>query len=370
MNLRIPGPIPVPADILDAMSKPMINHRGPEFKDLLHRVTDRLKRVFDTGGDVYLFAASGTGALEAAVVNTLSPGDRVLSASAGAFGDRFGDIAEAYGADVIRLGVPWGAAVSSDEVRSALGANDDVDAVLITHNETSTGVTMDLESIAKVVKDEFDKLLLVDGVSSVCSLPLRTDDWRCDVVATASQKGWGVPPGLAFISFSERAWRAHAEARMPRFYFDVAAYKRYFEAGQTPFTPTLSVMFALDVVLDRILDEGMESVFERHARIGSMVREGVRRLGLSLFADERVASNTVTAVNVPEGVDARQLMGIMRERHNVVLAGGQQSLSGRIFRVGHMGFCAPEEIVETLDALEATLRQLGFTPAVGTPQEA
>ncbi len=359
MNLRTPGPIPVPDDALEAMSGPMINHRGPEFKDLLYRVTDKLKRVFETQGDVYILTASGTGALEAAIVNTLSPGDRVLSASGGAFGDRFGGIAETYGARVVKLSVRWGTAVSPDELRRALEANSDVKAVLVTHNETSTGVTIDLEAISGVVR-EFNKLLLVDGVSSVSSIPLRTDSWGCDVVATASQKGWAVPPGLAFLSFSERAWQAHSQARMPRFYFDVAAYKRSFENGQPPFTPTLSVMFALDLVLDRMLEEGMQSVFERHARVGDMTRLGMKRLGLSLFADERVASNTVTAVTVPEAVDGRGLLEVIREEHNVVLAGGQQSLSGKIFRVGHMGYCTPSDVQEVLDALAVALPKLGF----------
>ena len=366
MNLRIPGPIPVPDDILEAMSGPMINHRGPEFKDILFRVTDRLKQVFETKHDVYVLTASGTGAMEAAIVNTLSPGDKVLCASAGVFGNRFGQIAESYGADVITLSVPLGTAVEPVLVREALDANPGVKAVLVTHNETSTGVTMDLDAIAKVVKGEFGKLLLVDGISSVCSLPLPTDSWGCDVVTAASQKGWMLPPGLAFISFSEQAWEAHAQARMPRFYFDLSAYKRYHEIGQPPFTPAVSIMFALDRALDKILSEGMSRIFERHAEIGRMTREGVTRLGLSVFPDESVASNTVTAVNVPERVDARRLLALMREEHGVVLAGGQQSLSGKIFRVGHMGYTEPEDIQEVINALSAVLPQLGFViSAVG-----
>ena len=202
MNLRIPGPIPVPSDIIEKMAMPMINHRGPEFKDLLHNVTTKLKQVFETDSDIFILSTSGTGALETAIVNTLSPGDVVLSASAGAFGDRFADIAESHGATVIRLKVPWGNAITPNDIELALTNNNAITAVLVTHNETSTGVTIDLEAIAVVVK-AFDKLLLVDGVSSVSSIPLRTDAWNCDVVATASQKGWSVPPGLAFVSFSK-----------------------------------------------------------------------------------------------------------------------------------------------------------------------
>ena len=361
MNLRTPGPVPVPDDILNAMAEPMINHRGPEFRDLLYSITDRLKQVYQTENDLYILTSSGTGAMEAAVVNSLSPGDRALCATAGVFGDRFGQIAELYGVHVVTLRFPNGTAVDPVKVREALDANPDIKAVLVAHNETSTGVAHDLHGIAQVVKGEFDKLLLVDGISSVCSLPLPTDGWGCDVVVSASQKGWMLPPGLAFISFSERAWEAHAESKMPRFYFDVSTYKRYYEIGQTPYTPALSAMFALDLALDIILREGIGSIFERHADIGRMTREGVKRLGLSLFPEEANASNTVTAVNVPEGVDAQRLLSAMSDEHGVVLAAGQQSLRGKIFRIGHLGACSPDEIQEVLDALEQVLPKVGHT---------
>ena len=368
MNLRIPGPIPVPEDILEAMSGPMINHRGPEFKEILYRTTDGLKHVFQTEGDVYILTASDTGAMEAAIVNTLSPGDRVLNVSIGVFGERFGKIAAAFGADVTELSFPMGEAVDIDALRQTLNAHPEIEAVLVTHNETSTGVANDLAAIAQVAKSEFDKLLLVDGIGSVCSLPVQTDAWGCDVVATASQKGWMLPPGLAFLSFSERAWAAHEKASMPRFYFDVSAYKRYFEIGQPPYTPSVSMMFALDLALSKILTEGLGSMFERHATIGRMTRDGVKGLGLSLLPDERVASDTVTAVKIPEGVDASKLLGMMREEYDVVLGGGQQSLSGKIFRIGHMGYCAPEEIQEVLSGLAEVLPKVGFVGgAVETP---
>lgn len=362
MNLRIPGPIPVTDDILEAMTHPMFNHRGPEFKDLLYRTTEGLKRVFETTSDVYILTSSGSGAMEAAVTNTLSPGDKLLNVNVGVFGERFGIIANTFGAEVDTLEFPFGKAVDLDKLRDTLKANSDYNAVCVTHNETSTGVTNDLEAIAKVVK-EFDLLLLVDGISSVCSLPLRTDAWGCDVVATASQKGWGLPPGLAFISFSERAWEAHKTSTMPRFYFDMSMYKRYFEIGQPPYTPAISLVVALDLALNKILDEGLGGVFERHAGIGQMTRDGVKGIGLSLFPDEDVASNTVTAVSVPEGVDAAALITKVREEHNVVLAGGQQSLNGKIIRIGHMGNVAPEEIQETIDALATVLPKMGFKPS-------
>ena len=361
MNLRIPGPIPVPDDILSAAAEPMINHRGPEFEEILYRTTDGLKQVFETEGDVFIITGSGTAAMEAAVVNTLSPGDPVLCATVGEFGNRFGEIAAAYGAEVTTLSFPYGSAVDVDALRRSL-AESDYRAVLVTHNETSTGVTIDLEAVAGVIRSESDALVLVDGISSVCSIPLRTDAWGCDVVATASQKGWMLPPGLSFISFGARAWEAQASAKMPRFYLDLAAYRRYFQIGQPPYTPSVSLMFALDAALERILSEGMGSIFERHASIGRMTRAGIKDLGLSLFCDERVASDTVTAVSAPDGVDCGRLLGLMRTEHGVVLAGGQGSLSGSIFRVGHMGMCTAEEIQEVLDSLAVVLPQVGFDP--------
>ena len=361
MNLRIPGPIPVPDDILEEMSRPMINHRGPEYKDLLFSTTDRLKRVFETEGDVWIITGSGTAAMEAAVVNTLSPGDTVINATIGVFGNRFTDIASVFGADVTTLSFPFGEAIDLDILRKSLEDNPDTKAVMVTHNETSTGVTNDLEAVAGVVKGEFDKLLLVDGISSVASIPISTDAWGLDVVATASQKGWMLPPGFAFLSFGERAWQAHAEATMPRFYFDVAQYKKYYEIGQPPFTPSVSVMFALDVALDQLLSEGLGSVYERHAAIGQFTRDGVRKLGLDLFPkDEKNASNTVTAVSVPEGVDAAALLANLRTEHGVIISGGQASLAGKIFRIGHMGRTTEHEIQDTLDALEDVLPRLGF----------
>ena len=219
-DLRIPGPTPCPDDILESMATPMINHRGPEFAELIERVTENAKLVLNTKNNLFFFTSSGTGSLEAAVVNTLSPGDRVLAITIGAFGDRFANIAEIYGASVTVLRSELGQAADPDKVTSCLNNDPDIKAVLVTHNETSTGVTNDLESISKIVKNDFGKLLLVDGVSSVGSVPLKTDSWKCDAVASASQKGWMAPPGLAFLSFSLESWKANAYSTMPRFYFD------------------------------------------------------------------------------------------------------------------------------------------------------
>ena len=361
MNLRIPGPTPCPDYVLEAMTKQMINHRGPEFRDMLLRTTENLKKVFQTENDLLILTGSGTGGMEAAVVNTLSPGDVVLSVSIGVFGDRFAQIAEAYGASVVRLTFPWGTAADPEAIRKALAENPQVKAVLVTHNETSTGVTNDMDAISKVVK-EYDKLLLVDAISSLSSLPFHNDQWGCDVAISGSQKGYMVPPGLAFVSVSPRAWEAFKEAKMPRFYWDFGRAKTYLERGQNPWTPAVSVCFALDVALEAMMKEGMESIYHRHARVAQKARDGVKSLGLSIFAEERHASNTVTPVNVPTGVDASAILQQMQSEHQVVLAGGQGNLDGKIFRIGHLGYVTEEDITLVIDALGSVLPKVGFQP--------
>ena len=358
-NLRIPGPTPLPDEVLRAMSKQMINHRGVEFGQILNEVTAELKQLFQTKGDVFLLTGSGTGGLEAAIVNMLSPGDRVLSVSIGVFGDRFASIAKQFGAEVIPLSFEWGQAADADAVRQALRNEPGVKAVLVTHNETSTGVTNDLASISAVVK-EFDKLLLVDAISSLGSISLPVDEWHCDVTVTGSQKGWMAPPGLAMVSVSEEAWRIQANAKMPRFYWDFARAKNYLERGQTPWTPAVTAVFALSVSLEMMLAEGLPDIVARHARLGKTARDGVKSLGLSLFADESHASNTVTAVAASDGLDTKKMLKVLREEHEIVLAGGQQSLDGKIFRIGHLGWVGEDDIEKVMSALKVVLPQAGF----------
>jgi len=366
MQLRIPGPTPVPEDVLQAMKKQMINHRGKEFGELIHQLTDKLKGLFQTKEDVLILTGSGTGGMEAAVANTLSPGDKVLSVSVGAFGERFANIAEQFGAEVKRLGFEWGSAADSGAVRKALQADPAIKAVLVTHNETSTGLTNDLGSISAVVK-EFDKLLLVDAISSLGSIILPVDDWQCDVVVTASQKGWMAPPGLAMVSVSQKAWQAYAEAKMPRFYWDFAKAKKFLEEkGQTPWTPAVSTFYALAVALELIEQEGLPNVFARHARVAEAARSGIKALGLSLFPDEAYASNTTTAIKAPLGVDVKRLLQVLREEHQVILAGGQQQLEGKIFRIGHLGWVTEADIGEVIAALKAALPQAGYEVAQAT----
>jgi aspartate aminotransferase-like enzyme len=340
----------------------MINHRGPEFGDIMTRVTSRVKEVFETRNDLLILTTSGTGGMEAAVVNFLSPGDEVLCVSIGAFGDRFSQIAKAYGARATVLSYEWGKAADPDEVDKALAAGPGYKALLVTHNETSTGVTNPLEALARVAR-KHGVLTIVDAVSSLSAIPCPVDKWGLDVVVTGSQKGWMVPPGLAMMSVGERGWKANSEAKMQRYYFDVGKAKKSLESGQTPWTPVVSVFFALDVALDMMLKEGLEEIFARHARIGAFTRQQVRALGLELFADERFASNTVTAVKVPEGVDGKALNKMMREDYDTVLAGGQAALTGKIFRIGHLGLVSEADIQSCVDALRQALPRVGFTPA-------
>jgi aspartate aminotransferase-like enzyme len=337
----------------------MVNHRGPEFKTALASVTAKLKQVFQTKNDVLVLTGSGTGALEAAVVNMLSPGEKVLSVSIGVFGDRLASIAKQFGADVVSLRIDEGKAADPAAVAQAIKDNPGVNAVMVTHNETSTGVTNDLASLSKVIKGA-GKLLIVDAVSSMSSVNVPVDEWNLDVVVSGSQKGWMVPPGLAMVSVSPQAWQAHAKAKMPRFYWDFTKAKTSLEKNENPWTPAVSVVFALDVSLDMILKEGLENVFARHGRVGKAARDGVKALGLKLFADEKYASNTVTAVLPPESVDIKKLRQLIQADHEVVLAGGQGKLDGKIFRIGHLGLVNENDIKETLAALKDTLPKAGF----------
>ncbi len=338
----------------------MINHRGPEYKKMHLEVTEKVKAVFQTSNDVYLLTGSGTGGLEAAAVNMMSPGEKVLSVSIGVFGDRWANIARTFGADVVSLNYEWGQAARPEDIAKALKDNPAINTVMVTHNETSTGVTNDLEAIAKVVKGA-GKLLLVDAVSSLSSIDLQTDNWGCDVVVSGSQKGWMVPPGMAMVSISKDAWKAWEKAKMPRFYWDFGKCRSYLEKGENPWTPAISIVFAFSVALDMMLKEGLPAIFERHKKISAMTREGVKAMGMKLFAaDEKYASNTVTSVRFPEGVDGKKMRQILNQEFGIVTAGGQQKLDGQIFRVGHLGYVSEQDIKEVLSAIDKTLQKLGY----------
>ncbi|MBI4220888.1 MAG: alanine--glyoxylate aminotransferase family protein [Chloroflexi bacterium] len=354
-NLRIPGPVPLPDDILEAAGTQMMNHRGPEYADMLARMTANLKTVFMTAADAYFITSSGTGAMEAAIVNTLSPGDKVLSLTIGFFGDRFGDIARAYEVDVTTMSSPAGQPVDVSALARKLQELKGVKAVILTHNESSTGVANPLEEIAATVHASSDALILVDAVSSAAAMPIAVDAWGLDVVATASQKAWIAPPGISMVTFSARAWKAYESSKMPKYYFDIAQYRDYLKIGQPPFTPCLTAMYALEISLKRIADEGVENVFARHHSIAERCRRGAEKLGLKLFPDRKYASDTVTAIRVPEGLDGKALVARVRRDHGVVIGGGQGQMTGKIVRIGHMGWVESSHIDSAIGAIENSI---------------
>ena len=356
-NLRIPGPTTLPASVREAGSRQMVNHRGPEFKALLGRVTAGMQRGFRTSNDVLLLTASGTGGLEAIVVNFLSPADQVLSVSIGVFGDRLAAIATRYGVNVDKYAVEWGKAaepaVVAERLRALAAAGTPAKAVLVTHNETSTGVTNPLAEIAAAIHATApDALIIVDGISGMGAVPFETDAWGLDVVATGSQKSWMVPPGMAMVSVSERAWTANETASIPRFYFDLKRARDAAAKGETPWTPAVGICFALDAALELIEAEGYDAIFARHAAVAAATRAGLTAMGFQLFADPARASNTVTSAVVPEGVEWSSVSKELRGR-GLVLAGGQGSLTGKIFRVGHLGDVHLDDIYRALETLEA-----------------
>jgi aspartate aminotransferase-like enzyme len=359
-NLRIPGPTALPPSVREAGARQMINHRGPEFKDLLARLQAGMKPYFGTTGDIAILTCAGTGGLEAAVVNTLSPGDRVLGVSIGAFGDRFAKIAEAYGARVDRMAAEWGWAAAADELLERLEAGrGEYKAVLLTHNETSTGVMNSIPELASAIHDAAqDALILVDTVSSLGAVPFHMDKWGVDVVATASQKAWMAAPGLAMVAASERGWAAMETAKMPRFYLDLRKHRDLMADGETPWTPAIAVAFQVDEGLRLMNEEGQAGVFARHVACAAATQAGLEALGFQLFADAPVRSKTVTAAWIPEGIDWKTFYGEVKRR-GVVLAGGQGKLTGKVFRVGHLGSVTLEEILDALATLEAVSIESG-----------
>jgi aspartate aminotransferase-like enzyme len=359
--LLIPGPTPVPQDVLLEMAREMINHRGSEFANLLKTNTDLLKKVFKTENDVLILTASGTGGMEAAVANFFSQGDEVLVGVCGVFGERFAKICKAYGLNVKTIVTEPGKGIEPEVLEKALKENPNVKAVFLTHNETSTGVTNNLKELAPIVKENPERLLIVDAVSSLGAIDLPTDELKIDVVVTASQKALETPPGLAMVSVSELAWKFNEKANLPRFYFDLRQAKKFLDEGATPFTPAVSIFFALKKSLENILNRGLENNFKRHSLLGKAVREAIKAIGVTkLLADERWASDTVTPVIPPDSVNPDDLRKYIRSKFGVVLAGGQGNLKGKIFRIGHVGYVEPTDILVALSAVEISLENVGY----------
>jgi aspartate aminotransferase-like enzyme len=361
MNLRTPGPTPLPAEVREALGRDMVDHRGPEFTAALGEVTAGLRELHRTSNDLLVFTGSGTGGLEAAVVNLFSAGETVLVVSIGYFGERFATIARAFGLNVVKLDAGPGEAADPDQIARVLAQQPEISAVLVTHNETSTGTTNDLEAIARQVRAA-DRLLVVDGVSSVGSIPLETDAWGCDVVISGSQKSWMNAPGLSYVSVSARAWEAHARARLPRFYWDFTQARQWAEKGMTPWTPAVSLVFAQQAALRLMRAEGLDRILERHARLAALVRGRLQEIGLELVVrDPARASNTVTAFYLPPDREARAVQERLRAEFDVNLAGGQGALAGQVLRLGHLGFVHQPELEEALDAVRAVLSPVAIS---------
>ncbi|MCX7846350.1 MAG: alanine--glyoxylate aminotransferase family protein [Dictyoglomaceae bacterium] len=358
--LMIPGPTPVPNDVLREMSREMINHRGPEFAKLISESTDLLKKIFKTNNDCFILTASGTGAMEASVVNFFSPGDKVVVGVCGVFGERYAKICSAYGLNVVRIKTSLGKGIEPSELERTLEENPDTKGVFLTHNETSTGVTLDLQELSPIVKRR-GILLLVDAISSLGAIDLPTDELNLDVVVTASQKALETPPGISMISVSPLAWEYYEKAKLPRFYWDLKMAKKSLEKGATPFTPAISQIFALRKSLENILSKGLENNFKKHTMLGNAVRSGIKSIEFfKLLAEEKYASNTVTPVITPPEINPDDLRRKIRQEFGVVLAGGQGELEGKIFRIGHVGHIEPSDILVTLSSIEIMLERMGY----------
>ena len=354
--LLTPGPTPVPPEVLAAISQPVVHHRGPDFKPVYERTLARLREVFRTNQEVLLLAAAGTGAMESAVANLCSPGERVLVVSAGHFGERWRAIASAYGAEVETLEYEWGEIPSADDVAARLQELGGAKAVFITHSETSTGVVCDLQALAAAAGEQ-GALSVIDAVSSLGAVPLETDAWGLDVVVSGSQKALMTPPGLAMVSASERAWAGLGES--PRFYLDWERTRKGQSTLDAPFTPPVSLVGGLDVALGILLDQGLDAVFDRHVRLGRACREGAKAMGLELFSPDDDRSAVVTAIRAPDGIDATELVRSLRDRFGITIANGQAALKGKIFRIGHIGYFDVFDITTALAAIELVLADLG-----------
>jgi len=361
--LLTPGPTPLPPQVSLAMAKPIIHHRTPQFQAILKEASLGLKWAFQTANDVFIISSSGTGAMEAAVINLLSSGDTALVVQGGKFGERWTEIAKAYGINVEIITVEWGKPVSPAEISKKLKSNPQIKAVFTTLCETSTGVDNDIQAIAKLVK-ETAVVLVVDAISGLGAVDLKTDAWAVDVVVAGSQKGLMLPPGLGFITVSSKAWKLVEASKSSRYYLDLRKAKKALDKNDTPFTSSITLIIALNEALKMMQQDGLESIFKRHKIMADATRSAMLALGLELFAPS-AASDGVTAVKVPAGVDGEKLVKTMRDTYGVTIAGGQDELKGKVFRIAHMGFIAEADIIIGLSCLEKVLTQMGYKFTLG-----
>ena len=361
LSLMIPGPTPVPETVLQAMGRHPIGHRSADFQKIVKRTTKQLQWLHQTNGDVLAITGSGTAAMEAGIINVLSKGEKVLCGDNGKFGERWVKLARAYGLDVQVIQAEWGQPLDPEAFRTALEADTAkaIKAVILTHSETSTGVINDLEAIAKHARAHGTALTIADCVTSLgaCNVPM--DEWGLDVIGSGSQKGYMMPPGLAFVAMSERAWEAYGRSDLPKFYLDLGKYRKSARADSNPFTPAINLYFALEAALEMMQAEGLEAIFARHARHRAAAQAGMEAMGLPLYAAEGHGSPAITAV-APEGIDAEALRKAVKEKFDILLAGGQDHLKGKVFRIGHLGFVCDRDVLTAVAAIEATLADLGL----------
>ncbi len=360
--LMTPGPTQVPSEVLLAQARPMIHHRTPDFNSVVRECAEGLKYVFQApDSDVCIFASSGTGAMESSIVNCFCTGDKVIVCENGKFGERMVELANAYGLNPIVLSYGWRSCINPQDIADALEENPDVRGVIVTQSETSSGVLNDVKTIGDIVKDYPECVFIVDSITGIGAVEMRADEWHIDCVMTGSQKGLMLPPGLAACTVSKKAWKAYDRSNLPKYYFDWGKYKKNLEKDTTPFTPAVSLMIGLAESLKLIREEGIDAVIARHAKLAEATRKGVEALGLELFAPEEGRGNAVTPVVVPDGIDGKELVNIMKNKYGVTIAGGQADYAGKIFRVGHLGYVGSFDVITVLAALEMALAELGYS---------
>lgn len=366
--LQIPGPTNIPETVLNELSKPPINHRGKEFEELLEKCLKDLKEVFKTRNDVLLFPSSGSGVLESAVVNLFSPDDKVITSCIGVFSERMNTICEKFGLKAIKIKKVWGEAITPDDIEKILleDVDKEIKGVFIPHNETTTGVTCDIDGISKVIKKlSHPALLIVDAISSLGCLPLETDMWDIDVVISASQKGLMLPPGLGVVSLNDKAWAMYESSTLTKWYWDYKMVKEKLLSFQMPYTPPTNLLFGLKKSLSLLLEEELENVWNRHRLMASSARAAIKALGLELLANEDISSDTVTAVLLPESISYSRLSSVLKEQYNITVGGGLSNLQGKIFRIGHMGSIHHLDICAIISGLEMALYELGHEFELG-----
>ena len=357
--LMIPGPTTVPKRVLDAMAQPITNHRGAAYGEILDETTAMMSEVFQTDNKSYFLTGSGTSAMEAAIANIVEKGDKVINVVSGKFGERLQQLTEVFGGESIEVTVPWGQAADPAEIKKVIEENDDAKALTMIHNESSTAVVNPIKEVGEIMKD-YDTLFVVDTVSSLAGDTVKVDEYGLDICLSGSQKCIAAPPGMSMLTLSDDAWNVVDKVESPTYYLNMKKMRKSGEESQTPFTPSVSMTYAMKEALSMVLEEGLDARIKRHHTGAEATREAAKALGMELFAREGDYSNTLTGIKMPEGVTDSQLRGTMRDKYKIELAGGQDHLSGNIFRIGHMGITGLQELAMTFTCLEMTLKEFGF----------